>query len=250
MRLIWSLFCYSFVLFVFSLVSFVVFWGNGEFVGILLFCCAGLMAIFFGDRFLLYSLKSRKIRGLSPVIQKINNLTFRKSLPDVEVYSSSEFKKYVFAVEGLMGRPYLILGDKFDTHLNDEELEILLTFALRKIQNRDSLFNSLFIFSTILLIFPIFITTRWKKSKQLLSSVLLNLLRPLFYFHRKFSQRFDYQREKLLEKDHVDSQLLEAVWPKFRPVETGPSYLKQFLMSFVAVVEKDDDFLTESLLRC
>ena len=248
MRFFWFLFCFSFVLLVFSIISFVVFWGNGEFIGILLFCSAGLIITFFGDRLLLYSIKSRKIRELSPIIQTIKNLTFRKSLPDVEVYSSSEFKKHIFAVEGLMGRSYLILGDKFNTHLNNEELEILLTFALRKIKNKDSLFNTLFIFLAVLLLSPIFIM-RWEKARRFLSSVLLNFLRPLFFFHENFSRRFDYQREKLVEDDHINAKLLDAVWQKFKPVENGPSYLKQFLMKFVAVVKKDDDFLTEFLLR-
>ena len=247
MRFFWLLFCYSFIFFSTAIISFIFLPGNGELVGIVLFFCILSIALLLGDRFILHLLKSTKCKDLSPVVQTIKNLSLTKSLPSVEVYLSSASPTHIFLVEGPIGRPYIILGEHFSSHLNNEELEILLTFALRKIQNRDSLTNCLFIFAIVLPIFPILMLPE-TKAKHFIASVVLNLLRPFFFLHKKFSRRFDYRQENLTQDD--GHHFLPSIWPKFRPLSTkeNGSYIQQSLMGFLAIVEREDKFLTESLL--
>ena len=245
MRLVWFFF-YSFLIFTFfSILSFLLL-GDGEFVGIGLFCIASILILFFGDKCFLFFIKSKKLDDRSLIVQKVKNIVYRKSFCPVDLYTSLEFEGDILIVETLSGHPKLVLGRGIEGHLNDDQLELLLTLALRKIENRDSLFNSFFVFAIMLFIVPLYLLG-WEKIRHALLLMLMTFLRPFFFLHKKISQKFDYGPQHLAHDDHMDVRPLNIFWQKSKGM--NPHYLKQSLMELVAIIKGKNDFLIDSLLR-
>ena len=223
--------------------------GVVEMVACIVFFSALSIILIIGDKLILCALGARRLDERSLIAERIKNISYRKSFPSIGLYVLPKRCGNLLVVETLFGRPLLLVGRGIEEDLSAEELDMLLIFALRKVESRDALFNTLFVLGISLFAFPLLSSDRGRFGRGF-SLLVINLLSPLFFLHGKIAQRFDYRYEDLAKDDGIDLRFLDAAWAKIAPMEVAPSPLGRTLVGFLCVSKRKPygNIFMESLL--
>tara|TARA_R110002049_G_scaffold114852_1_gene266324 strand:- start:363 stop:1163 length:801 start_codon:yes stop_codon:yes gene_type:complete len=110
---------------------FVILPSNGDYFG---FALAQLWLVFvlsLGDRFLLSSLKAKRVNISSSLVQKVDNFRALKRFEKkIDIFSSKELSDNILIIDSYFRDPAIVVGEKLSQKLRPEDLDNLLKLCV------------------------------------------------------------------------------------------------------------------------
>ena len=148
--------------FSFSLLGFLIAPGKGELVGFVLSLGFLAILVLFADRFFLALISAKPMWSDRRLINLASSLSLRMGLKEVGLFRSYKLPENIYCLDSMLGGPAIIISGDFEKHLKDEELEILLYEAFKKIQSSQVKQNLLIALMVGIISAPKYFFSQWR----------------------------------------------------------------------------------------
>ena len=122
------------------------------YIWLFVYFSSSLLWLIFGDRFLLYALRSRPIKGFESVKNLVDNCSCKYGNGPANIFFTNRFQGNLYVCHGFFGRPSLVVGKGFVKNLSDLELNEVIEMASENIKSGVARRHTLGLLSYLLLI--------------------------------------------------------------------------------------------------
>ncbi len=109
---------------------------NGDYFGVLLAQLWLVAVLLFGDRFLLSTLKAKRLSSASPLCLRLANLrVLRRHRQTFEVFESRDAPDNILVISSPLRAPAILVGQNILTKMREKDLDQVLNFALLRLES-------------------------------------------------------------------------------------------------------------------
>ncbi len=144
---------------------FVLLPSNGDYFGFAVAQTWLIFVVTLGDRFLLSSLKAKKVNIGSSLVQKIDNYrALRRFDQHIDIYSSKELSDNILIIDSYFRPSAIVIGEKLSRKLREKDLDNLLHLSVSKLDSSHWSYACTVVQLLSVIAFPLIILSFVKKA--------------------------------------------------------------------------------------